>query len=157
MQSARKPLVLLAAAMAFAMLAGGSLAAEVRKVDQTVKADKDGLVIVENIAGSIRIEGWDKNEIRITGTLGKDVEELKVKEGGKKTLIEVVYPKNARNINSGADLVIMAPRGSSLEAAVHQRPHLRRRPRRRDRGVEHQRRGHDQGQVPPHRGRDHQR
>lgn len=116
MKSARKPFVLLAAAVALGLLVSGSLAAEVRKVDQTVKADKDGLVIVENIAGSIRIEAWDKNEVKITGTLGKDVEDLKVKAEGKKTLIEVVYPKNARNISEGADLVIMAPRGSSLEA-----------------------------------------
>lgn len=116
MQSKRRPLILLAAAVALGLLAGGSPAAEVRKVDQTVDADKDGLVIVENIAGSIRIEAWDKSEVRITGTLGKDVEDLKVKAGGRKTLIEVVYPKHARNINEGADLVIMAPRGSSLEA-----------------------------------------
>ena len=116
MQNKRRTLILLAAAVALGLLASGSPAAEVRKVDQTVEADKDGLVIVENIAGSIRIEGWDKNEVRITGTLGRDVEELKVKAGGRKTLIEVVYPKKARNINDGADLVISVPRGSSLEA-----------------------------------------
>ncbi len=116
MQNTRRPLILLAAVVALGLLAGGSPAAEVRKIDQTVAADKDGLVLVENIAGSIRIEAWDKSEIRITGTLGQDVEDLKVKAGGRKTLIEVVYPKHARNINEGADLVIMAPRGSSLEA-----------------------------------------
>ncbi|MBE0565234.1 MAG: DUF4097 family beta strand repeat protein [Krumholzibacteria bacterium] len=92
-----------------------ALPALAREVDRTVAADKDGLILVENIAGSIRIEGWDKAEVKVTGTLGDDVEDLEVESGGRKTLVKVVYPKKSRNISDGADLLIMVPRQSSLE------------------------------------------
>ncbi|MFO7609666.1 MAG: DUF4097 family beta strand repeat-containing protein [Candidatus Krumholzibacteriia bacterium] len=103
----------LAAALAAATLLA-ALPALARDVDETVPADKDGLVLVENVAGSIRVEGWDKAEVKVTGTLGDDVEDLEVKSGGRKTLVRVVYPKKGRK-NDGADLVIRVPRGSSLE------------------------------------------
>lgn len=103
-----------AAALAAATVLA-ALPALARDVDETVAADKDGLVLVENVAGSIRVEGWDKAEVKVTGTLGDDVEDLEIKSGGRKTLVRVVYPKKGRNIDDGADLVIMVPRGSGLE------------------------------------------
>jgi DUF4097 and DUF4098 domain-containing protein YvlB len=110
----RKPSGLLVFAAVACLLAAGPALAE-RTVDEKAAADKDGTVVVENIAGSIRIEGWNQGEVHVTGTLGKEVEELKFKAGGDKTYIKVVYPKKTKSINEGADLVIMVPAGSSLE------------------------------------------
>ncbi len=101
--------------LAAALLLATSAAAAARDVDRTVKADKDGLVTIENIAGSVRIEGWDKAEVRITGTLGKEVEDLEVKDSGRRTIIKVVYPKKIKSIDEGAELVVMVPRDSGLE------------------------------------------
>jgi DUF4097 and DUF4098 domain-containing protein YvlB len=114
MKTLRNPIGLLTLAVVVGLLAAGPSLAQ-RSVDEKAAADKDGTVTIENIAGSIRIEGWDKAEVHVTGTLGKEVEELKFKAGGSKTYIKVVYPKKTKNIDEGADLVIMVPAGSSLE------------------------------------------
>ena len=114
MKTPRNLIGLTALVVAACLLVGMPAQAE-RTVDEKAAADKDGTVIVENIAGSIRIEGWDKGEVQVTGTLGKEVEELEFKPGGSKTLVKVVYPKKTKNIKEGANLVIMVPVGSSLE------------------------------------------
>ncbi len=101
--------------MAVLWLLVGGLAQAEQKVDETKKASAKGLVIVENIAGSITVIGWDKKEIQVKGTLGDDVEKLKFKAGKKKTIIEVVYPRHTRNIREGAHLVISIPEGSELK------------------------------------------
>lgn len=102
----------LATVLLATVLAAGPLAA--KEVDLSGEASADGVVMIENIAGSIEVIGWDKNEITVTGTLGDDVEDLKFKTGSK-SRIEVVYPKKSKNINQGADLVIHVPAGSDLE------------------------------------------
>lgn len=111
----RKSIVKAAVLLAALALAALPAAGAARNVDQTVKADKDGVVTIENVAGSIRVEGWDKAEVRVTGTLGEDVEELKIKDGGRRTAIKVVYPRKLKSIDEGANLVIMVPRQSGLE------------------------------------------
>jgi len=115
MKSMHRTLTALAVLAALALVASAPAAAASRDVDQTVKAARDGRVSVENIAGSIRVEGWDKGEVQVTGTLGDDVEDLQIKDEGSRTRIKVVYPKKKHSINEGADLVIKVPRGSSVE------------------------------------------
>ena len=108
------PLVRTALAACLVLAAGTALAGE-RSVDERANADATGTVYIENIAGSIEIEGWNKEEVHITGTLGDDVEELKFKASGKKTHIEVKYPRKSRTISEGAHLVIKVPAGSKVE------------------------------------------
>ncbi len=84
-------------------------------VDRSVKASAEGRVVVENIAGSITVIGWNKKEIHIEGTLGDEVKELKVRTEKKKTSIKVVYHKGRKNISEGADLIIKVPERSKLE------------------------------------------
>ena len=115
MKSMQRMLTALAILAAVALAASAPAGAATREVDQTVKADKDGRVSVENIAGSIRVEGWNKGEVQVTGTLGDDVEDLEIKDDGGRTRIKVIYPKKKHNIKHGADLVIKVPEGSSLE------------------------------------------
>jgi len=94
------------------MLAPAPALAE--NVDLRGEAAKDGVVVIENIAGSITVTGWDKGEITVTGTTGKDVERIDF-ETGRKSRIKVVYPKKSKNIKEGANLEIHVPKGSRLE------------------------------------------
>ncbi len=98
-------------------LAGSATAGdyEPRVVEESGPASSDGLVIIENMVGSIKVIGWDKDEVHLDGTLGEDVEDLKFETGRKKSRIKVVYPRKSHSINDGADLIIRIPRGSSLE------------------------------------------
>ena len=108
----------LAIVLAVAVLAlaygGGSALAET-EVSESGSASAKGMVYIENLAGSIKVKGWDKNEIEVTGTLDEKAEELNFETGKKKSIIEVVYPRRVKNIDEGSYLVIMVPYGSSLE------------------------------------------
>ncbi len=111
----KKHTLIVPALMAILWLLVGGIAQAEQKVYETKDASAHGLVIIENIAGSITVIGWDKNKIHVEGTLSDEVEELKFKTGKKKSIIEVVYPRHIRNIDEGADLVIKVPKDSQVE------------------------------------------
>ncbi len=75
----------------------------------------DGQVTVENEFGEIVIEGWDRDEVRISGYLSEDVKELGIKESGNGLRIRVEY-FDRRSID-GAELELMVPRTASVEAS----------------------------------------
>ena len=93
-------------------------AAADQAVDRTAAAAANGTVDIENLSGSLRIEGWDRGEVKITGSLGDDVEELQVRSEGNRTSIRVKLPEGNQRGNKdfNADLVIKVPRNSSLSA-----------------------------------------
>ena len=82
-------------------------------VDQTKAASPDGVVSIENIGGSVVVIGWNKNEVKVTGTLGKNIEGLTFDVDGDETTIEVDYPKHGKNAGE-ADLQIYVPEKSSV-------------------------------------------
>lgn len=90
-------------------------AAEERAVKESGSASADGLVMVENVTGSVTVVGWNKNEISLEGTLSGDIEELQFETGSNKSRIKVVWPKKKKNIEGEAHLTINIPAGSSLE------------------------------------------
>ena len=47
-------------------------------VDRTIPASAAARIEIENVAGSIEVTGWDRNEVHIVGTLGDDVEGLDI-------------------------------------------------------------------------------
>jgi DUF4097 and DUF4098 domain-containing protein YvlB len=102
----------LALALSVSLLALPSLAAD-RDIDETVSARADGTVAIENIAGSIEVIGWDRDEVQVTGTISGDVEGVEISTG-KKVLIEVDYPRNQKNMEGEANLVIHVPAGSNV-------------------------------------------
>jgi DUF4097 and DUF4098 domain-containing protein YvlB len=104
---------LVAIGLALMLLAGSAVAGE--KVERSGEASATGMVYIENMVGSIEVIGWDKKEVKLEGTLGKDVEDLEFETGKKKTVIEVIYPRKAKNLEDGADLVIHVPRGSGVQ------------------------------------------
>jgi DUF4097 and DUF4098 domain-containing protein YvlB len=103
--------------MAICLLVATATAWGGEAVDRTLAADKDAVIEIENLSGSLRITGWDRNEIRVTGTLGDDVEELRFEGERDRFQIEVEVPESRgfgkRDIS--ADLEISVPEGSGLE------------------------------------------
>jgi len=83
-------------------------------VNKRIDAAPDGVVSVSNIAGSIEIAGWSRNEVEVTGTLGKNVEELIFERDGDEVEITVRAPRrHGHNISS--KLFIKIPENSSIE------------------------------------------
>lgn len=102
--------------LALCLIIGAGSAWAGQAVDRTVAADHDAMIEIENVAGSLRISGWDKNEIKVTGTLGDDVEELRIDGQRDRFEIEVEIPEGRsfgkRDIDT--ELVIWVPTGSGL-------------------------------------------
>lgn len=86
-------------------------------VERRVAADASGEVVISNVSGSIDVRGWDRNEVLVSGHLGKDVERLEVESSGGRTVIKVVLPRGHSG-DSDADLDVQVPRGSRVEASV---------------------------------------
>lgn len=86
-------------------------------VDETLDAASDGHVHVSNISGSITVGGWSRNQVEVTGELGRNVEKLIFERDGDKITIKVKVPRNGgRGIES--DLHIQVPQSSSLDVGT---------------------------------------
>jgi DUF4097 and DUF4098 domain-containing protein YvlB len=93
------------------VLAAPSLQAQ-QKLDEKRSAAPDGVVEIENSAGSIRVIGWDRAEVAVTGTLGARAEGLDISGGARRTSISV-DARNPHGVRS--DLEIHVPTGSRVE------------------------------------------
>ena len=83
-------------------------------INESMDAAADGTVGISNIAGSVEVQGWSRNQVEITGELGDDVEELIFVRDGDEIEIKVkTKRRNSHDIDS--DLVIKVPQASSLE------------------------------------------
>jgi DUF4097 and DUF4098 domain-containing protein YvlB len=92
-------------------LAGGG------PVDRNIAAEPGGEVVISNVSGRVDVRGWDRNEVRVTGSLDEGVERLDLESSSGRTTIKVVLPRG--NSHDGdADLTIQVPKGSSVEVGA---------------------------------------
>jgi len=103
-----------------ALLCWSLVAAAQETIDRRIDADPDGRLEISNTAGEVLVEGWDRNEVHVTGELGENAERLDVVAEEGSVIVRVVL-RNDRERNrrdwsfDGTDLRIRAPRGMSLE------------------------------------------
>ncbi|HTM70073.1 MAG TPA: DUF4097 family beta strand repeat-containing protein [Luteimonas sp.] len=88
-------------------------------INETRPLDPRGRIEIDNMKGRIQVRAWDRNEVRVTGTLGDGVEKLVV-DGDRGNLeVRVEYPKRMgswRNDRTGpTDLMLMVPLQASLD------------------------------------------
>jgi DUF4097 and DUF4098 domain-containing protein YvlB len=97
-----------------ALTIGGRAAAA--DIDETRAADPDGQVTVSIISGSIEVSGWDRDEVRVTGTYEDDVEEFIFERDGGEVNIRIETPdRSFGNMDVSAYLVIQVPENSELD------------------------------------------
>ncbi len=84
------------------------------EVDIARDVPSDPVVSIENVRGEVRIEGWNRDEITVTGELDDLAEGLTFEVDGKDVLIEVEMPKRDVNWGDGSDLVIRLPVASRI-------------------------------------------
>lgn len=92
-----------------------------KNVDETRAADAKGLVDIGTISGSVTVRGWDRAEVKVTGTLEADVKALDIGREGSTTTVEVRGPEpgvKARNVKLGATLEILVPAGASVRVSA---------------------------------------
>lgn len=98
---------------ALLLVSAAALAAD--DIDELHGIAPDGLVEVENLAGSIEFTAWDRDEVQIRGRVADDVEEVKIENTAAGLRIEVRNKRNQRQID-GTRLYLMVPATASIEA-----------------------------------------
>ena len=101
--------------LATALLAPAALAQTA--INETRPLDARGRVDISNLKGRIEVRGWERNEVQITGSLGKGVERLDVDGSGTQLSIEVRYPKRGWGSDGSGPtrLVVMVPLRADLD------------------------------------------
>lgn len=87
-------------------------AAAQERVDERRPAAADGTVAIETGAGAVRVSGWDRNEVAVTGTLGSGAERLVLRGGERQTRVEVEPAEHSHFAE--ADLDVKVPAGSQI-------------------------------------------
>lgn len=82
-----------------------------RQVERSHPASPDGVVEIEVPAGRVSVQGWDQNEVRVTGELADDGE-LSLEGTGSR--VEVVVD-HSHGGHAEARITIQVPRGSRIE------------------------------------------
>lgn len=79
------------------LLAGLALAPAwaAKPIDETRPLDARGTVEVENLKGRIQVRVWDRNEVRISGSLGEGVEKLVIEGDSDHLVVRVQYPRRS--------------------------------------------------------------
>ena len=99
----------------------GSGSGESRSVNESRPAKADAEVRIDDLAGTVKIQGWDRNEVRISGTLGPEVQKLEINATDSSIEIKVILPHHTRgdeDCSSCADLQIQVPKGGRIEVST---------------------------------------
>jgi DUF4097 and DUF4098 domain-containing protein YvlB len=111
-------LLLLGTAATFSLMtltASSAYAADTgTAINETRPAKADGTIWVHNLAGSVKIQGWDKNEVHVSGTLGAGSKRLDITNDDGGVDIRVVLPEHSDQDVDGSDLVIQVPKSSRI-------------------------------------------
>jgi multidrug efflux pump subunit AcrA (membrane-fusion protein) len=83
------------------------------QIDERRPLNADGRVYVNDIAGTVVVNAWDRNEVQVTGELGYGVDHLEV-TGDPSNLSVVVKPKHSHGTGE-SDLRLMVPAGARVE------------------------------------------
>lgn len=115
-----------AAAMAVLTLAPAGLQAqqgELRTIDETRPVARDARVQVETLIRTVRVSGWDRNEVRVQGAIHPAREEFTFE--GDRGSVDIEIERRDDRGGWGRDeapdpgpLTISVPRGASLEVDV---------------------------------------
>jgi DUF4097 and DUF4098 domain-containing protein YvlB len=85
-----------------------------QSINESLPASADGAVEIDNLAGSVRVIGWSRSQVEVTGTLSRDARGIKVKDLGDRISIEVELPRDLENVK-GSDLVVRVPVASRIK------------------------------------------
>jgi DUF4097 and DUF4098 domain-containing protein YvlB len=100
-------------------------AADGRAYSEHLSASPSGSVQIDNVAGSVTVNGWDKPEVDIQGQLGAMVERVDVSHTADHIVIKVILPQILNHMSGGgadATLQVHIPMNSTLEVSTVSAP-----------------------------------
>jgi DUF4097 and DUF4098 domain-containing protein YvlB len=84
-----------------------------RAINEVRPLNADGSVTISNLAGSVKVIGWSNAQVEITGTLGKNVEDLEIEGDASELTIDVDVPRHADDLDT--DLVVKVPATADID------------------------------------------
>jgi DUF4097 and DUF4098 domain-containing protein YvlB len=91
-----------------------------RQVNLREDASASGTVEIEMNSGSVRIAGWSRNEVQVTGSLSRPDDRVEVERGGRTVEVRVTNRRGSRG--GPANLEIRVPAGSTLSVTAGSAP-----------------------------------
>lgn len=91
-----------------------------RQVNARHDAASTGTVEIEVGSGSVRVTGWSRNEVQVTGTLARNDDRVEVEGSGRTVEVRVASARGGRGAR--ASLEIRVPAGSSLAVTTGAAP-----------------------------------
>ena len=67
------------------------------EINESADAHPRGQVEVSNVSGSVEVTGWEREQVQVTGTLGRGSEGLIFEPDGERTFIKVELPRSGNN------------------------------------------------------------
>ena len=109
-----KKLVLVSAGLLLAATASAE------DIDETLDASADGTVEIYNTAGSVTVEGWSKNVVQVTGTLGEEVDEFIFNRKGDTVVVKIKPKKwmSSGGRSTSSYITVQVPQQSSIDVAT---------------------------------------
>lgn len=94
--------------------------ARAEDINETLDANADGKVEIYNTAGSVTVEGWSRNAVEVSGTLGEEVDEF-IFEREDDTVVVKVKPKKGKSSggrSTSSYITVRVPQQSSIDVAT---------------------------------------
>lgn len=115
-----------AAALLLAVGAPAALAAQdgrLQRIDETREVARDALVEVEAVVRTVRVSGWDRDEVRVQGAVRPEFEEFTFEAERGSVHIEIEHPDDwrghrDRDLPDPGPLTVSVPRGGSITVEV---------------------------------------
>lgn len=88
------------------------------KINEQIEVPANKRIFIDNQRGDVRIEGWDKSQLQITGELDDKAQGYRLEVAGDRIEFIVKMPRNNNNgwnSGDGSQLVIYMPNSSELE------------------------------------------
>ncbi|MET0330413.1 MAG: DUF4097 family beta strand repeat-containing protein [Dyella sp.] len=118
---------LLLVSLLLALSTGQALADTPIRLDHAASADAK--ITIRNVKGSVDVIAWDRNQVQVTGSLGKGAKPLEITGSDNQLTIEVEAPGKSGWFNWSSDtamgptqLEVHVPRRAALEIEVVSAP-----------------------------------
>lgn len=89
-----------------------------QKIDEQISVPANKRIFIDNQRGDVRVEGWDKAELKISGELDDKAQGYRLEVENDRIEFIVKMPRNQNygwNRGDGSELVIFMPKSSELE------------------------------------------
>ena len=83
-------------------------------IDEHRPLNADGRLRISNVAGSVDVSAWNKNEVAVTGELGAGSEKLDISGDASNLAVVVKLPRKSHNV-ADSELRLRVPIGAHVE------------------------------------------